>query len=111
VPPSRIRDLRRTLKWGADLRIRFLVDSGRYPSIFDVMRDIRGITGRTEGYNHLCVGLQTEGAIGSSRRRFFLSLSLHLLAGYELDFVCLVSAPNWTEVEKMCAGRWGMWFI
>ena len=32
----------------ADLRIQLLVDSGRYPSILDVMRDIHGIAGRWE---------------------------------------------------------------
>jgi hypothetical protein len=30
----------------ADLRAQFLVDSGRYPSILDVMRDGYGIKGR-----------------------------------------------------------------
>jgi hypothetical protein len=29
----------------ADLQVHFLVDSGRYPSVFDVMRDRYGITG------------------------------------------------------------------
>jgi hypothetical protein len=28
----------------AELRSLFLVDSGRYPSVFDVVRDIHGIT-------------------------------------------------------------------
>jgi hypothetical protein len=44
--PGRICDLRRRQKSAADLRIRFLVDSDRYPSIFDVMRDKYGITRR-----------------------------------------------------------------
>ena len=46
VEPGRFRDLRRRRNVAADLRIQFLVDSGRYPSIFDVMRDSHGITGR-----------------------------------------------------------------
>jgi hypothetical protein len=42
----------RTRKEAADLRIQFPVVSGRYPSIFGVMRDIHGITGGQD-YNHL----------------------------------------------------------
>jgi hypothetical protein len=78
---SRIRGLRRGPRSAADLRIRFLVDSGRYPSIFDVMRDIRGTTGPPEDYNHPLRRLRTEGVLGSSRLRslFSLSLSLHPL--------------------------------
>ena len=58
VEPGRFRDLRRDPRRAADLRIQFLVDSGRYPSVFDVMRDIHGITGRA-GLQPPCFGLRT----------------------------------------------------
>ncbi len=38
--------LRRRRERAAELQVRFLVDSCRYPSVFDVMRDRYGITGR-----------------------------------------------------------------
>jgi hypothetical protein len=43
VEPGQFRDLRRRRKEAADLSIPFLVDSRRYPSIFDVVRDRCGI--------------------------------------------------------------------
>jgi len=48
VEPGRFRDLRQTLESGADLWIPFLVESRRYPSIFDAVRDRYGIKGVAE---------------------------------------------------------------
>src|SRR5215204_1570799 len=44
----------------ADLWIPFLVDSGRYPSIFDVMRDGYGINRSRKATTTFCVGLQRK---------------------------------------------------
>jgi len=41
------------LESATDLWIPFLVDSRRYPSIFDVVRDSYGIKKGARGYNHL----------------------------------------------------------
>jgi hypothetical protein len=43
--PGRLRHLRWRRNRAADLRMQLPVDSGRYPSIFDVMRDEWGISG------------------------------------------------------------------
>jgi hypothetical protein len=40
------------------VRVQFLVDSGRYPSIFDVMRDRHGIKRGPEDVTTFAVGLQ-----------------------------------------------------
>src|SRR4029453_3039801 len=88
---GRTCDMRQRPKWAADLRIRFLIDSGRCSSTFDVMRDIRRISGRAEGCN----------------RCFFC---VHPIPRRGLSFVPVVSAlgPNRSKgtnaAERVRAG-------